>query len=105
MQYCKNDALNRVLRPGKRSGTEFASVVIANDEWVSKLKEVGEGNTGRCVCLLKPAVRLNGLRYLQCWPGRPTMSVALMVVDMEVTRLAAAVADTWNGARDGGRPH
>ncbi len=33
------------------------------------------------------------------------MSVALMVVDMEVTRLAAAVADTWNGARDGGRPH
>ena len=49
MQYCENDALNRVLRPGKRSGTEFASVLIANDEWVSKLRKVGERNTGRGV--------------------------------------------------------
>ena len=105
MQYCENDALNRVLRPGQRSGTEFASLLIANDEWVSKLREVGERNTGRCVCLLKHAVHLNGLRCLQCWPGRPIVAVALVVVDTEVTRLSAAVAGTWNGARDGARPH
>jgi hypothetical protein len=33
------------------------------------------------------------------------VAVALVVVDTEVTRLTAAVAGTWNGARDGARPH
>ena len=44
------------------------------------------------------------LTVLTMLARKANAAVAIVVVDTEVTRLTAAVAGTWNGARDGTRP-